>query len=134
LSLFGSDPRFQILGIQLEGTNTSHLKCRPLGGSPLEEDETETFKLLPHSLGRTLIGLNKAQVVLPNIDVILKPDERDMLQARFGAAASLQKVDGLIMEATRNSDRPGLDVTTVLNNLHAVESTPHRRLYTGLLD
>jgi hypothetical protein len=59
------------------------LKYRPLGGSPLEEDETvekvlmntgilpnsstcyvyaETFKLLPHSLGRTLIGLNKPRL------------------------------------------------------------------------
>jgi hypothetical protein len=148
-------PDFKYWVYSLKEPTRATLKCRPLGGSPLEEDETvekvlmntdilpnpstgyvyaETFKLLPHSVGRTLIGLNKAQVVLPNIDAILKPDERDMLQARFGAAASLQKVDDLIMEATRNSDRPGLDVTTVLNNLHAVESTPHRRLYTGLLD
>jgi hypothetical protein len=138
------DPKYWVYSLK-EPTRVT-LKCRPLGGSPLEEDETvekvlltntgilpnsstcyvyaETFKLLPHSLGRTLIGLNKAQVVLPNIEAILKPDEQDMLLAQFNAPASLRKVDDLIMEATRNSDRPGLDVTTVLSNLRAVESTP----------
>jgi hypothetical protein len=70
------------------------LKCRSLDGSPLEEDETaemlltdngilpntstcyilvyaDTFKLLPHSLGRTLTGINKTHIVLQNIENIL---------------------------------------------------------------
>jgi hypothetical protein len=63
------------------------LKFKPLGGFPLEDDKpaelllagtgvlqntsicyvyAETFKLLPHSLGRTLAGLNKKHTVLPS--------------------------------------------------------------------
>jgi hypothetical protein len=86
----------------------------------------ETFKLLPHSLGRTLIGLNPAQVVQPNIDAILKPDEQDMLQAQFSVPASLQKVDDRIKEGTRNNNRPGLGGTTVLSDRRAVGPNPSR--------
>jgi hypothetical protein len=79
------------------------LKCRPLGGSPLEEDETteilltdtgtlpntstcyvyaESFKLLPHSLGRTVAGLDRAhtRIMLPNIEAIVTPSEQELLQ------------------------------------------------------
>ncbi|PNF38200.1 hypothetical protein B7P43_G13468 [Cryptotermes secundus] len=73
----------------LEKSTHITLKCRPLGGSPLDEDETadiwlngngvlpntstcymyaEAFKLLPHSLGRTVAGLNRTRIVLPSIE------------------------------------------------------------------
>jgi hypothetical protein len=64
--------------------------------------------------------LNKAQAVQPNIDAILKPDERDMLQAQWSVPASLQKMDDRIKEGTRDNDEPGRDVTTVLSDLRAV--------------
>jgi hypothetical protein len=33
------------------------------------------FKLLPHSLGRIMAGLNKSRIVLSSIEAIIKPDE-----------------------------------------------------------
>lgn len=76
------------------------LRCRP-GGSSLADDETyektlsgtgslpsastcyvysETFKLLPHSLGRTLARINKAHIVLPHTQGIVRSDEKCLLE------------------------------------------------------
>lgn len=41
---------------------------------------SETFKLLPHSLGRTLAGIKKARIILLRTEDILKSDEKDSLQ------------------------------------------------------
>jgi hypothetical protein len=71
------------LDIQLKETNL----CCVEVSTPLEKDETgtgilensstfyvyaETFKLLPHSLGRTIAELNKAEIILPNIEAVLR--------------------------------------------------------------
>jgi hypothetical protein len=42
----------------------------------------ETFKLLPHSLGRTVAGLNKTHIVLPSIEAIIKLNEQELSQTQ----------------------------------------------------
>jgi hypothetical protein len=77
------------------------------------------FKLLPHSLGRLTVSLNKTHIVLPNIDDILNVDERELLQNHSHALADLRPVKNIIERATSRSTRPGLDVsrlTTTLRN------------------
>jgi hypothetical protein len=126
------------------------LKCRPLDGSPHEEDRTieqtltntgvlmnsstcyvyaETFKLLPHSLGRTLAGLNKAQIVLPNIETILNQNEQRLLQAHLPSRTHPSKVDDVIQEVTRSISRSELDISTVLKNSHSTKTTPTTNIY-----
>jgi hypothetical protein len=126
------------------------LKCRPLGGSPLDEDETsdiwlngtgvlsntstcyiyaETFKLLPHSLGRTMAGLNKTHIILPNIETIINPVEQELLQKHLNSTVHLQEVDDVIKELTRNKDRAELDITPVLENLRQSGLNPNTDMY-----
>lgn len=92
---------------------------------PLEEDETvemlladtgilpntftcyihaETFKLLSHSLGRTLAGLNKTHIVLPNIETILKPGEQELLQIHLSSPVHLRQIDSALREAAGNKE------------------------------
>jgi hypothetical protein len=86
----------------------------------------EKFKLLPHSLGRLTVSLNKTHVVLPNVDDILNIGERELLQNHPHALADLRPVENIIERATSRSTRPGLDVsrlTTTLRNTAGEEST-----------
>jgi hypothetical protein len=121
------------------------LKCRPLGGFPLEDDETVdvglngtgvspntstcyvyvgTFKLLPHSLGQTVAGSNKAHIALSSIDMIIKPDEQEMLQTQLNSSAYLREIDDVIKEISGIGDRAQMDVTAVLEKLRQVELIP----------
>jgi hypothetical protein len=131
------------------------LKCRPLGGSPLDEDETvemlltdtgvlpntstcyiyaETFKLLPHSSGRTLAGLNKTHIVLPNIESILKPDEQELLQTTLDTRIHLQEIDEAVRDIIKIKDRAALGAITALDELRRVDSTSTSTVYcvTGI--
>ncbi|PNF31232.1 hypothetical protein B7P43_G14084 [Cryptotermes secundus] len=119
------------------------LKCRPLGGSPLDEDETadiwlngygilpntstwyaETFKLLPLSLGRSVVGLNKTYVLLQSIETIIKPNEQELLQNRLNSSVHLQEIDDVVKGIIGSKDRTELGVTPVLGNLRQEELTP----------
>ncbi|PNF23724.1 hypothetical protein B7P43_G18457 [Cryptotermes secundus] len=126
------------------------LKCRPLGGSPLDEDETadiwlngngvlpntstcyiyaETFKLLPHSLGRTVAGLNRTRIILSNIETLINPNEQELLQNHSNSSVHLQEIDDVVKGITRNNDRAGLDVTPLLENLRQRELAPSANTY-----
>jgi hypothetical protein len=115
------DATYWVYGLK-EPTHIT-LKCKPLGGSPLEDDETtellltdagilhdtstcyvyaETLKLLPHSLGRALAGLNKPHIVLPSIDNILNPGEQELLQIHSNTSLHLRGIDDAIKEAVQN--------------------------------
>jgi hypothetical protein len=87
----------------------------------------ETFKLLPHSLGRTVAGLDKTHIVLPSIDMIIKPDEQELLQTQLNS--SVHQTDDVIKEITGIKDRAELDVTAVLDNLRQVEPIPNTTMY-----
>jgi hypothetical protein len=41
----------------------------------------ETFKLIPHWLGRTVARLNTTHIVLCSIEAIIKPNEQELLHA-----------------------------------------------------
>jgi hypothetical protein len=131
------------------------LKCRPLGGSPLDEDETtemlltdagtlpntstcyiyaESFKLLPHSLGRTAAGLDRAHIMLPNTEAIVTPSEQELLQMPLNTTTRFLEVDNAIEEAARNKERAKLSSTLSLENLSQAELTSSSTGYwiTGL--
>ena len=134
----------------LEKSTHITLKCRPLGGSPLDEDETtdiwlsgngvllntstcyiyaENFKLLPHSLGRTVAGLNKTHIVLPSIETLLKPHEQELLQNYLNSSVHLKEIDDVMKEIISNKDRAELDTTSVLENLRQAEPAPDTQIY-----
>jgi hypothetical protein len=100
-------------------------RMRPLSGTGILPYSSnwyvyaENLKLLPHSLGRTVMGLNKAQIVVPNIDAILKPDEQEILQTHQNSPIRLDGINNIISESARNSERRSFDVTRVLDNLQA---------------
>jgi hypothetical protein len=119
-------------------------------GSPLEDDETtdvwlngngvlpntstcyvyaEAFKLLPHSSGRTVAGLNKTHIVLPNIDIIIKQSEQELLQIQLNSSVHLKEINDVINEVTGIRNRAELDTTAVLENLRQVEPTPSIHMY-----
>jgi hypothetical protein len=73
--------------------------------------------LLPHSLGITLIGLNKAHIVLPDIEDLLSLDEQSLLQRQPNSSATLHKLDTIMHRATTLTHQPELDVSRILEAL-----------------
>jgi hypothetical protein len=117
-------------------------KCRP-GDSPLAEDEiieqtvsgtgtllntsncyiySETFKLLPHSLGRTFVGIDRAHIVLPDINDILKSEEQELLQNHPDPHAAGQAIDAIIRRETTIAHHQGIDVNRMMEELRATRS------------
>jgi hypothetical protein len=62
---------------------------------------SETFKLLPRSLGRILAEISKAHIILPHIQEILRSDEKDLLQKPSHLPTTLHPLTPLYTE------RPG---------------------------
>jgi hypothetical protein len=114
-------------------------KCRP-GDSPSAEDEiteqtiagtgtlyntstcyiySETFKLLPHSLGRTIVGIDKAHIVLPDINNILKVEEQDLLQSHPDPQVAGQAIEDIIRREIKIVHHRGVDVNQVMEELRA---------------
>ena len=58
------------------------------------------FKLLPHSLGKTIIHLAKAHIVLPNIERILNFSEESLLQSDMVQPIDLQRIDRILERDT----------------------------------
>jgi hypothetical protein len=71
----------------------------------------ENFKLLPHSLGKTVVNLTKAHVVLPNIDNIIHISEEIMLQTDTQHSVELLQLDNIVERATSRGNTHGLDVS-----------------------
>jgi hypothetical protein len=90
----------------------------------------ETFQLLPHSLRRTVAGLNRTHIVLPSSGALIKPNEQELLQTQLNFSVHLRKIDDVIEEVIRTE----LDVTAVLENLRQVEPAPNTSMYwmTGI--
>jgi hypothetical protein len=67
----------------------------------------ENFKLLPHALGRTTVNLTRTQIVLPNVENILKFSEEGLLQPDTIQPESLQELDRIAERTTSRSIMSG---------------------------
>jgi len=77
----------------------------------------ESFKLLPHSLGRTTVNLSKAHIVLPSVENILHVSEENMLEPNIDQPTHLERLDEILERATSRSLTRGLDVNKIVNTL-----------------
>jgi hypothetical protein len=71
----------------------------------------EGFKLLPHSLGKTTVFLERTQIVVPNIENLLNSlEETGLLQLKESQPIDLSQLDNVIERATSRSQTRGIDV------------------------
>ena len=77
----------------------------------------ESFKLLPHSLGRTTVTLSIAHIVLPSVENILYVSEENMLQPNLVQTTHLERLDEILERATSRSLTRGFDVNKIVNTL-----------------
>ena len=95
----------------------------------------ENFKLLPHSLGKTVITMSKAHIVLPAIDNVLHPSEDSVLQSITGQPADLQRLDDILVRAASRSHVRGIEVTRAVGTLQGTEASQpplHLRWMLGI--
>ena len=100
--------------IKLEGTGVS-------SNSSSCYIHAETFKLLPHSLGKTTINLIIAHIVLPNIDNILNFSEENLLQMDANHSVDLHHLDDIVERVTSKGYTRGIDVNKVVTALRGRE-------------
>jgi hypothetical protein len=77
---------------------------------------------LPHSLGKTTVILNKASILLPNIEKLLQFSEESLLQANPPQPMDLNSLDAIVERATSNSYAQGIDVTKLANTLREIST------------
>jgi hypothetical protein len=71
----------------------------------------EGFKLLPHSLGKTTVFLERTQIVMPNVENLLNSQEKtSLLQLKDSRLIDLSKLDTVIERAASRSQTRGIDV------------------------
>jgi hypothetical protein len=85
----------------------------------------ENFKLISHSLVRTIAGVNKTHIVLPNVETIINPSEQKLLQTQSNSSVHIKEIDDIIRKVVGTKDRAELDITAVLENLRQVEPLSH---------
>jgi hypothetical protein len=78
----------------------------------------ENFKLLPHSLGRTTVTLNRAHIVLPSIENILIFHEESLLQFNVDQTVDLRHLEEIMERANSRSQTRGIDVAKLTTTLH----------------
>jgi hypothetical protein len=96
---------------------------------------SETFKLLPHSFGKSVAALSKTRIVLPNVDDILNTVEQDMLQPYYPEMVDLHTVEGVLERATSRSAASGFDVSRITSTLHrerTQQRTSHQAWIIGV--
>jgi hypothetical protein len=84
---------------------------------------SETFKLLPHSFGKSIITLVKNHIVLPNIDNILNPVEQSLLQPHFQGSTDLHAIEDIVERASSRRTTTGIDVGRIAQMVQ--EKQPH---------
>jgi hypothetical protein len=77
----------------------------------------ENFMLLPHSLGKTEVTLNRAHIVLPILENVLQFSETVMLQPNMVSPINLQRLDGISMQISSRNHMRGTEVTRLINTL-----------------
>jgi hypothetical protein len=96
----------------------------------------ESFKLLPHSLGKTIVNLTKTHIVLPNIENVLNLQEKGLLQTVVLQPLTLQRLDGIIERATSRGYTRSLDVnkiTTTLRDSDVHYRPQHKSCIVGIV-
>ena len=81
----------------------------------------ETFKLLPHSLGKTTINLVRARIVIPTIDNTLSFSEESLLQINANYSVDTHHLDDIIERVTSKGYTRGIDVNKVVTALRGRE-------------
>jgi hypothetical protein len=88
--------------------------------------DSENFKLLPHSMGRTTINLADAHILLPNIEKILNVAEENLFQVDVhGQTVDLQRLDDLMERADSWSFMHGIDAVKIFTTLRNENVTQH---------
>ena len=77
----------------------------------------EKFKLLPHSIGKTIVNLNYTHITLPNIENILKFSEEAVLQTETTLPLHIQCLDEMAARAISRNHVRGVEVARVVNAL-----------------
>lgn len=72
-------------------------------------------------MARTLAGIDKAHVVLPDIEDILKSDEKDLLQKQRHLTTPLQPLDANVHREAEVPYRKETDVTRLPEELRTRE-------------
>ena len=85
----------------------------------------ETFKLLPPSLGKTTININKTHIILPIIDTILTGFEETVLQSELPSSITLQRLDEISARVNSRSQMRGADVTRFVSVLQNADVHHH---------
>jgi hypothetical protein len=70
----------------------------------------ETFKLLPHPSGQTIVNLTRTRIKLPDIDNVLNPWEERVLQPDKMQTEVLQHLEEIIERASSRGYARNLDV------------------------
>jgi hypothetical protein len=81
----------------------------------------ETFKLLPHSSGQTMVNLTRTHIKLPDIDNVLNPWEERVLQPDKLPTQVLQHLDEIVERASSRGYARNLDVDQVAAMLQSGE-------------
>ena len=84
---------------------------------PLLTFMPKVSKLLAHSIGRTEVTLNKAHVVLPIIENMLKFSEEVVLESDMVSPIKLQRLDEISTRVSSRTRIRGTDVTKLVNML-----------------
>jgi hypothetical protein len=107
----GSPPKYESNSqVFLEGTGI-------LPNSSSCYVQAESFKLLPHSLGKTEVQLNRAHIVLPILENVLQFSETIMLQPNMVSPINLQRLDDISTQISSRNHMRGADVTRLINTL-----------------
>ena len=85
----------------------------------------ETFKLLPHSLGKTTVSLNKAHIVLPVIETMLTFTEEVVLQSNPSSSVNLQRLDEISARVTSRSQMKGAEVARIVSIFQDADVPQH---------
>jgi len=93
----------------------------------------KSFKLLPHSLGKTSVTLSRTHTVLPNIERILHLSEEKVLQQAAVQPENLQKLDDILVRATTRARMRGIEVTRVIDTLQEEETTSQSISWTWVI-
>lgn len=85
----------------------------------------ENFKLLPHSLGKTTVTLNRAHIVLPIIDNLLKFSEEAVLQSGTTfSSMDFQRLDEISTRVASRIQMRGTEVTRMVSAIRSADVQP----------